>query len=312
MAVAGVGEVALNAHTNQRLVMSHAKQYPVTKPAPTHYCVEISLAPQGGGRPEAVEDDGNGEDVADEREVIAEVDGEYKDKKTRQIMMVSFLLLESDIAERVNDWNIKFKGSPRLPFGTAVSGRIQRASLCAGSSGATSTSSRQTDHNLNKPRALRSWTAEALAVLSHYYVMRADLSMRGNVELDMASSDEPAAAGPGGSGGETALLSDADAQVTRCKRTRSRVRPLGPPLSWYRVLVDAALSADLACFRGHTRLAVPTKYVSGTSDWGAHQVPGPLECDGGRRERQGDIGAGEIHLESTWHDTGRHDTTRHK
>ncbi|WDK16524.1 hypothetical protein CGRA01v4_07807 [Colletotrichum graminicola] len=125
-------------------------------------------------------------------------------------------------------------------------------------------------YSLNRPRPLASWTAEQLAVMPHYYVMRAELSMRGNVELDM--SDEPAEIRD--RLGETRWLTDADLQVYTDKFSRNT---FGPPLLWYKVLVDTSLSADLLCFAG-TKIGVPTKYVSGTSDWGTYQVPGSLDA----------------------------------
>lgn len=268
-------------------------------------------------------------------------------------------IARSDMVKSLVLMSHPFKGSPRLPFGTAVSPRLAHEdaapSRTGGGKGDAARADpdiqtsllkldpprkhykyynaspeaadewtyptgeplhrflrgyfhlKSADYALNKPRALRSWTAEELAVLPHYYVMRADLSMRGNVELDMASSGESAAAGPsdsgsdgrggGGGGGETAWLSDADLQVYTEAFSRTT---FGPPLSWYRVLVDAALSADLACFAG-TRLAVPTKYVSGTSDWGTHQVPGALEAMEGGESVRGDCWRGAVHVPGAGH-----------
>ncbi|KAK2063307.1 hypothetical protein LY76DRAFT_613057 [Colletotrichum caudatum] len=100
-------------------------------------------------------------------------------------------------------------------------------------------------YSLNKPRPLASWTAEQLA-----------LSMRENVDLDML-------------GGDTRWLTDADLQVYTDEFPRNT---FGPSLLWYKVLAGPGLSADLLCFAG-TKIGVPTKYVSGTSDWGTYQKP---------------------------------------
>ncbi|KAK2022671.1 alpha/beta-hydrolase [Colletotrichum zoysiae] len=102
-------------------------------------------------------------------------------------------------------------------------------------------------YSLNKPRPLASWTAEQLAVMPHYYI------------LDRL--------------GDTRWLTDADLQVYTDEFSRNT---FGPSLLWYKVLVDPGLSADLLCFAG-TKIGVPTKYVSGTSDWGTYQVPGSLD-----------------------------------
>ncbi|GJC86155.1 epoxide hydrolase B [Colletotrichum liriopes] len=126
------------------------------------------------------------------------------------------------------------------------------------------------DYGLNKPRPLKSWTAEELAVMPHYYVLRAELSMRENVELDM--SVEPATIRD--KLGEAPWLTNADLQVYTDEFSRNTFTL---SLMWYKVLVSPALSADVLCFAG-TKLGVPTKYVSGTSDWGTYQVPGSLDA----------------------------------
>ncbi|KAK1987786.1 Alpha/Beta hydrolase protein [Colletotrichum cereale] len=145
----------------------------------------------------------------------------------------------------------------------------------------------------NRPRPLASWTAEQLAVMPHYYVMRADLSMRGNVYLDM--SDEPAAICD--KLGETPWLSDADLQVYTEEFSRNTFRP---SLLWYKVLVDPRLSADLLCFAG-TKIGVPTKYVSGTSDWGTHQVPGSLDAMENGESVRGGCWKGAVHVPGAGH-----------
>ncbi|OHE98354.1 hypothetical protein CORC01_06350 [Colletotrichum orchidophilum] len=126
------------------------------------------------------------------------------------------------------------------------------------------------DYSRNKPQPLKSWTAEEIAVMPHYYVMRADLSMRGNIELDMAQ--EPASVHEKLK--ETPWLTDAELQVYVDEYSRNTFRL---SLLWYKVLIDPGLTADLLCFAG-TKLAIPTKYVSGTHDWGTYQVPGALEA----------------------------------
>ncbi|KAK1486422.1 xylosidase/arabinosidase [Colletotrichum tamarilloi] len=126
------------------------------------------------------------------------------------------------------------------------------------------------DYSLNNPRPLEAWTAQEISVMPHYYVMRADLSMRGNIELDMAQESAEVRAKLS----ETSWLTDAELQVYVDEYSRNTFRL---SLLWYKVLIDPALSADLLCFAG-TKLAIPTKYVSGTHDWGTYQVPGALEA----------------------------------
>ncbi|KAK0379921.1 hypothetical protein CLIM01_02714 [Colletotrichum limetticola] len=126
------------------------------------------------------------------------------------------------------------------------------------------------DYSLNNPRPLKAWTAQEISVMPHYYVMRADLSMRGNIELDMAQESAEVRAKLS----QTSWLTDAELQVYVDEYSRNTFRL---SLLWYKVLIDPALSADLLCFAG-TKLAIPTKYVSGTHDWGTYQVPGALEA----------------------------------
>ncbi|GKT47678.1 epoxide hydrolase B [Colletotrichum spaethianum] len=149
------------------------------------------------------------------------------------------------------------------------------------------------DYSLNNPRPLKAWTAGELAVMPHYYVMRADLSMRGNVELDM--SGEPATIRD--KLGDTSWLTDADLQVYTDEFSRNTFTLA---LMWYKVLVNPALSADLLCFAG-TKLGVPTKYVSGTSDWGTYQVPGSLDAMEKGESVRADCWKGAVHIPGAGH-----------
>ncbi|KAK1569405.1 Alpha/Beta hydrolase protein [Colletotrichum navitas] len=214
-------------------------------------------------------------------------------------------LVRGDMIKSLVLMSHPFKVSPQLPFGTAISPLLaSAASNGAGfgkgegikadpdirssllkldpprGPGSIATAEEWTNPTgepmrrflraLNKPGPLASWTAEQLAVMPHYYVMRTQLSMRGNVDLDM--SDEPAEIRD--RLGETRWLTDADLQVYTDEFSRNT---FGPPLLWYKVLVDPSLSADPLCFAG-TKIGIPTKY--GTSDWGTYQVPGSLDAMG--------------------------------
>ncbi|KAK8915184.1 Epoxide hydrolase B [Metarhizium anisopliae] len=120
------------------------------------------------------------------------------------------------------------------------------------------------------PRPLASWTATELAVLPHYYVMRAHQTMRENITLDMSEEPQETAAKLH----LTPWLTDADVDVYEQEYARTTFRG---PLLWYRVLTDPELSGDLSCLAG-LKLKMPTKYVSGLGDWGTYQVPGGLEA----------------------------------
>lgn len=120
------------------------------------------------------------------------------------------------------------------------------------------------------PRPLKAWTAEELAILPHYYVMRADKTMRENVDLDMAEEPSDIVAKLN----LTPWLTDADLDVYEQEYARTSFEG---PLLWYRVLTDPELSRDLVCFAG-SKLRIPTKYVSGLKDWGTFQIPGGLEA----------------------------------
>lgn len=101
--------------------------------------------------------------------------------------------------------------------------------------------------------------------------MRADLSMRGNVDLMIAAERET---GSQSSLGEKPWLTYADLDVYAEAYSRTT---FANPLLWYRVLTDPVLSADLLCF-ADMKIAVPTKYVTGVSDWATFQDPGALEA----------------------------------
>ncbi|OAA32951.1 epoxide hydrolase [Moelleriella libera RCEF 2490] len=131
---------------------------------------------------------------------------------------------------------------------------------------------------LPPPRPLRSWTADELAVMPHYYIMRAGMTVRQNVALDMKKKEDepPRPAGSVVVDSRLALpwLSEADLDVYEQEYTRTTFRA---PLRWYHALTDPDLSGDLAYLAG-AKIAVPVKYVSGLDDWGTYQVPGGLEA----------------------------------
>ena len=142
----------------------------------------------------------------------------------------------------------------------------------------------------NKPRPLRSWTAEELAVMPHYYIMRADLGVRENIQLDMAGEPQDVVDHLA----ETPWLTDADLGVYEDEFARNTFHHA---LLWYRALTN---SADLSCLAGR-KLSMPTKYVSGSRDWGTYQDPGALEaCEQGVSVEPG-CWRGAVHLDGAGH-----------
>ncbi|KAF4972981.1 hypothetical protein FZEAL_9441 [Fusarium zealandicum] len=126
------------------------------------------------------------------------------------------------------------------------------------------------DFTYNEIHPLKSWTAEELAVMPYYYVMRADLTMRENVERELSRESRAGLE----KSDKKPWLTDADLDIYEQEFSRNTFSTC---LLWYRVHVNPVLSADLLCFSG-MKLAIPTKYVSGTRDWGTYQVPGALEA----------------------------------
>ena len=136
------------------------------------------------------------------------------------------------------------------------------------------------DWGANNPRPLASWTADELAAMPHYYVMRAGLSMRENVALDMQREAPEVLSKLS----QTPWLPDRDLDVYVREFARTTFRE---PLRWYRVLTNPELLAELDIFAGK-KIEVPTKYISGCSDWGTYQVPGSMEAmEEGRSVQQG-------------------------
>ncbi|MEL6374574.1 MAG: alpha/beta hydrolase [Pseudomonadota bacterium] len=115
----------------------------------------------------------------------------------------------------------------------------------------------------NRPEPLARWSAEALARLPTYYVMDLADTMPEAVAPHAPSPDEVRAA--------TWLTDDELAVYVE----RFQARGFQAPLNWYRCQTEGRNAADLRLWAGQ-RLAVPTAFIAGASDWGIHQVPGAL------------------------------------
>ncbi|KAL3291175.1 epoxide hydrolase [Colletotrichum asianum] len=143
---------------------------------------------------------------------------------------------------------------------------------------------------------LKGWEQAAppeLAVMPHYYVMRAGMSMRGNVELDMAEESPSILEKLS----DTPWLTDAELRVYSEEFGRTK---FDRALQWYRVIIDPKQAEDLLPFAG-TKIAVPTKYVSGTADWGTYQVPGSLEAMENGTSVEPGCWRGAVHIDGAGH-----------
>jgi len=139
------------------------------------------------------------------------------------------------------------------------------------------------------PYPLKSWTADQLATMPHYYIMPRDSTMREAVEQDMA--DQP----PSTYG--TNWLSDADIAVYADEYTRTT---FGPPMNWYRIQTSPEAASDAIMFVGR-KLSVPMKFVSGRQDWGTYQEPGALEAMETGRSVEGGCYLGTVIVDGAGH-----------
>ena len=114
----------------------------------------------------------------------------------------------------------------------------------------------------NKPRALATATAEAMAEMPTYYIMRLHQGMAETVAEVMPESEAIAA---------NDWLPDADLAVYTEEFSRTGFQG---GLNWYRA--RGLGLAEMALMSGRT-LDQPTLFLSGVSDWGTHQSPGALE-----------------------------------
>jgi len=120
------------------------------------------------------------------------------------------------------------------------------------------------DSPANRPYPLAAWTAAELAKLPEYYVM--------DLGVDMAASVAPAM--------------PSQAEITACQWLPEQALAvyaaefartgLQGALQWYRCSTDPRFARDLSVYAGR-QIEVPACFISGASDWGAHQKPGAFE-----------------------------------
>lgn len=112
----------------------------------------------------------------------------------------------------------------------------------------------------NAPRPLGAFSAEALAEMPEYYVMRAGVGMAATVA-------------PHHPGAEAAWLSDAELAVYAGAFAATG---FGRALGWYAAATDPGVRAGLRLWAG-ARITAPLRFLAGAADWGTFQKPGEVE-----------------------------------
>ena len=117
----------------------------------------------------------------------------------------------------------------------------------------------------NEPFPLKTWTAEELAKLPHYYVMDLDKGMPEIVSPHMPSSEEIAAC---------KWLPEDELRVYSDEYGRTGFQG---GLQGYRVRWTRAYTMELQTFSGRT-IDVPSLFIGGKNDWGVYQRTGAFEA----------------------------------
>jgi pimeloyl-ACP methyl ester carboxylesterase len=116
----------------------------------------------------------------------------------------------------------------------------------------------------NRPFPLAAWTAEELAKLPGYYVMDLAKGMAAQVAPEMPSPEAVAA---------NRWLPEAELAVYAAEYVRTGFQG---GLQWYRCNTSRRFEAEHQLMAGR-RIAQPSLFIAGASDWGIRQVPGALE-----------------------------------
>ncbi|KAK5170616.1 uncharacterized protein LTR77_005205 [Saxophila tyrrhenica] len=119
----------------------------------------------------------------------------------------------------------------------------------------------------NAPHPLKEWSAEELAVMPEYYIMKKDDTFPESVAKTMRGEDA--------SKTERWLFPEA-LQVYCNEWSRTGFQSA---LNWYRAQTESSEQAakDMFMFAGK-RIEVPCAFVSGKQDWGNYQQPGAFEA----------------------------------
>lgn len=120
------------------------------------------------------------------------------------------------------------------------------------------------DWPLNRPHPLDDLSAEALALLPHYYVMEHGKNMSESVVTEMPDADAIA---------QCDWLPDDELAVYCAEYARTGFQG---GLQWYRCLTSRAQIDSLRLLGGLT-IDVPSCFIAGASDWGVHQFPGAFD-----------------------------------
>jgi pimeloyl-ACP methyl ester carboxylesterase len=117
----------------------------------------------------------------------------------------------------------------------------------------------------NRPFALAAMTADELARLPTYYVMRADQTMAETVAAEMPSAEQIAAC---------RWLPEEDLAVYTSEYARTGFQG---GLQWYRCGTGGRYIPEMQAWSGGT-IDVPACFIAGRSDWGVFQKPGDFEA----------------------------------
>ena len=113
----------------------------------------------------------------------------------------------------------------------------------------------------NQPFRLAEWSAPELAKLPTYYVMELDKGMAETVAPYMPSRARE-------------WLTDKELSVYAEAFKRNGFQP---GLNWYRCMTNAQFSAELSAATAGKKIAMPSMFIAGKSDWGVYQKPGEFE-----------------------------------
>ncbi|KAI0105689.1 Alpha/Beta hydrolase protein [Nemania sp. FL0031] len=124
----------------------------------------------------------------------------------------------------------------------------------------------------NSPHPLSEWSAEAIAVMPEYYIMRKDLSMPETVLRNMDGEDYA----------ETEQWLPVEELQVYCDEWERTGFQGG--LSWYRAQTATTQQSarDLLLYAGR-KIEVPCAYIGGKQDWANYQQPGAIESYGDAR-----------------------------
>ncbi|KAF7426369.1 hypothetical protein PC9H_008737 [Pleurotus ostreatus] len=115
----------------------------------------------------------------------------------------------------------------------------------------------------NNPYKLPAMSAEAVAVMPHYYIMPLDSTMPECVVKHAPQNSS-----------ENTWLPDSELAYYTGEFARTGFQG---GLNWYRCMTDVRWMDDLLVFSGK-QIEVPAMFISGRKDWGTYQVPGAVEA----------------------------------